>query len=309
MVLQPLFNAMCGGLAAFSLWKWGTPQQAAAYAYCATGLISMAFSTCIVWYRRPPFFPLPDIGHDLLPTISTVGGIRAHAICDHLLCVTMLTTLLFIIKQPRRIIILTRCCMIYGTIMFMRAVTLIITSLPDPYFLCATHTDIMYTWTNMPWKAVFFDLFLLLGFSPNSQRHFMTCGDMVFSGHTVLFVMCALVVHTYYKATPSINTFKLSMWTVSIIGTTLLLITKMHWTLDIVLAYYITITCWNFYHSVYRALDNGYYIKSVIWIDGVFIYPFIAWIETGCIMTKFWSRNNSRRPKSYTTFENNPASL
>lgn len=273
-----------------SLWCKSTAQNAAAYTYCITGMISMAVSTSIAWYRRPPYFYLPDIGHDVLPDLTaTLGGLRAHTICDNLLRATAVFTFLFIACHPQRVTILKRFCMIYGTIMFLRTFTLLMTALPDPYYLCATHTDVLHTWTTIPWLSVFNDVFALLG--PNAARNSVTCGDLVFSGHSVLFVLCALVIHTYYKTMQSLNPIKIWMWIVSVVGTILLLLTRMHWTLDIALAYYITITCWNFYHGVCRSLEYGQYIKSVVWIDGAVIYPFIAWLETGCTYNQYQIRN------------------
>ena len=69
----------------------------------------------------------------------------------------------------------------------------------------------------------------------------------------------------------------------------------MHWTIDIALAYYITITSWNFYHSVCRALDDGHYMKPVIYIDGALIYPFIAWLERGVNYATFQKENEKAR--------------
>ena len=295
MLLLNWFNLVALVCIGVNLWSYATPQNAAAYTYCVVGLANMALSTSIAWYRRPPYFHLPDIGHDILPNLTaTLGGIRAHTICDNLLRVTVMSTLLFITFHNRRVVIMRRFCMVYGTIMFMRSFTLLMTALPDPYYVCATHTDVLHSWTSIPWRSVFNDVFELLG--SNSARNSVTCGDLIFSGHTVLFVLCALVVHTYYKTMHSLNPLKLWMWIISVVGTTLLLITRMHWTLDIALAYYITITCWNFYHGVCRSLEYGHYIKSVVWVDGAVIYPFIAWVETGCTYNQYQSRNKTMRP-------------
>jgi hypothetical protein len=290
------------------LWIFATPQLAAAYTYSLVCMLCMAFSTSIAWYRRPMAFSLPDIGHDILPEMLTMLGVDSHVVCDQLLFGTALATLALVWQHPRRICILKRFLVVYGSLMFLRAGTLLMTSLPDPYSLCATiestrmlnvntsHLDAakltesyQRTWSNMPWLLVFENMMGLFG---NNKHNAMTCGDLIFSGHTVVFVLCALVWHNYYRnSSTSFNPVKLIVWVCSIMGTVLLLVTRMHWTIDIALAYYITTSLWNFYHGVCNALALEHYIKPVLWIDGILIYPFIAWIETGISFHQFHNKN------------------
>ena len=297
-----LINLGCLSSVSLLLWAFSSPQMAAAFAYCFTCFVGMALSTSIAWFRRPPAFALPDLGHELLPEIRTIFGVEAHRICDNLLYTTAAATVGFVLGHPQRATIGRRFFVVYGTRMMLRSVTLLMTALPDPYILCreaaTTTTGATSTtaatgavWRAFPWGHAFGKFLRMFEGSANS----LTCGDLIFSGHTVVFVLCALVWHTYY--TPShvfINPMKLFIWVLSIVGTLLLLITRMHWTIDIALAYYITTTMWNFYHSACHALVKGHYMKSVVWIDGVVVYPFIAWLETGVSASEF-HRVNSRR--------------
>lgn len=305
------------------LWIVATPQLAAAYTYCLVGMLCMAFSTSIAWFRRPAAFMLPDIGHDLLPEMLTMLGVDSHVVCDQLLFATAFATLTLIWRHPSRVLILKRFLVVYGSLMFLRAGTLLMTALPDPYSLCAhaqntsqihgSANDVSLsmslsmsmsmsksklgdshgrTWANMPWSLV---LENMLGLFGNNKHNAMTCGDLIFSGHTVVFVLCALVWHNYYRnSTTTLNAVKLIVWVCSIMGTALLLVTRMHWTIDIALAYYITTSLWNFYHGVCNALIVGHYIKPVLWVDGVLIYPFIAWIETGVSFKQFHVNNTEK---------------
>ena len=272
-------------------WKWDC-RLAVAYSYCLVCFLLMALSTCIAWYRRPAVFDLPDIGHDLLPQISTIIGWDAHVMCDNLLRFTVALTFGFIHRHAERSKILRRFFVVYGSVLALRSCTLLMTALPDPYFLCAASAKGSLRWSAISWHAVLVDVFALFG---PSEKNSMTCGDLIFSGHTVLFVLCALTWHTYYRCTRGVNPAKLLIWMVSVLGTVLLLVTRMHWTIDIALAYYITITSWNFYHSVCRALDHRHYMKPVIYIDGVLIYPFIAWLERGVDYATFQKENEEAR--------------
>lgn len=267
------------------------PQLFAAYVYFLLCFLGMAFSTSVAWFRRPPSFALPDIGHDLLPEVLTVYGLDAHMICDKLLYTTIVATLGFVCGHPERETILRRFFVVYGTLMLMRSTTVLMTALPDPYFRCLTMETgtFGHRWSTIPWGRVVSKFITLFDGSASGS---LTCGDLIFSGHTIVFVLCALVWHTYYR--PShvwINPMKLVIWALSVVGTVLLLVTRMHWTIDIGLAYYITTTLWNFYHSTCTALHQKQFIKSVVWIDGRLIYPFIAWLETGVSFADF-QRNN-----------------
>lgn len=289
-------------LLSLGLWVFATPQLAAAYTYCLVCMLSMAFSTSIAWFRRPAAFMLPDIGHDLLPEMLTMLGVDSHVVCDQLLFATSFATLALVWRHPSRVCILKRFLVVYGSLMFLRAGTLLMTALPDPYSLCAQAQNTRLgdshgrTWGNMPWSLV---LENMLGLFGNNKHNAMTCGDLIFSGHTVVFVLCALVWHNYYRnSMTTFNPVKLIVWVCSIMGTALLLVTRMHWTIDIALAYYITTSLWNFYHGVCNALAGNHYIKPVLWIDGVLIYPFIAWIETGVSFKQFHLNNTENKIRS-----------
>jgi hypothetical protein len=239
------------------------------------------------------------VGHDLFPAVSVIGAANAHVICDGLLRATGYVTAAFVMTLPQRWIIWRRIFLVYGSVVFLRALTLLMTALPDPYALCATHPRANFTWSRIPWSSVPGDVVLLLGgggASPDDSdgTSALTCGDSVFSGHTVLFVLCALVWHTYFPGLvwSPVNPVKLFMWVLSVVGTQLLIITRMHWTLDIALAYYITITTWNFYHGVCDALALDHYLKPVVHMDGAVMYPFIAWVETGSSFAEYRRRND-----------------
>ena len=295
-MLINLASIACLFLGGALLWAFASPQLAAAYSYCLTGLLAMATSTAVAWYRRPYSFILPDVGHDLLPEVSTMFGMNAHLMCDNLLRGTVVGTALLVCTRSERSLIFKRVLIVYGTLMFLRAFTLLLTSLPDPYFLCGLHPKALYAWHEIPWASIPVDVLTLFG--PNDENS-MTCGDLLFSGHTVLFVLCALVWHTYYHTTRvQLNPVKLFVWLLSIVGTLLLLVTRMHWTIDIAVAYYITITCWNFYHSVCSSLNQEHYMKPVIFVDGVIIYPFVAWLESGVSYASYQKENMKKGLKT-----------
>merc|ERR1711920_534669 len=176
---------------------------------------------------------------------------------------------------------LHRFFVIYGTLCMMRSVTVISTSLPDSSEKCrlATPTGNLpsgaFGWTDISIKTVLIRSFKLL--VPSE----ITCGDMVFSGHTMLMVMCAMTWHTYYKWVPgSINYVKVTIWIITIFGLMIIIWVRMHYTLDVILALYFTITLWGSYHRFANDVNIGHRFSAVWIVDAFIIYPVIEYFES-----------------------------
>lgn len=70
-----------------------------------------------------------------------------------------------------------------------------------------------------------------------------TCGDMVFSGHTMGLVTFGMVCTTYIKSKPGVWVFnwaKIMIWCAISMALTLIVVTRMHYTLDVLLGVYFT---------------------------------------------------------------------
>jgi hypothetical protein len=91
-----------------------------------------------------------------------------------------------------------------------------------------------------------------------------------------------MIWHTYGAARPGIftvNPVKMFLWTNIIVALFLIVATRFHYTLDVILAVYFTITIWGAYH---RAADDvliGHRFVAVWIVDGLIIYPLIGWME------------------------------
>ena len=71
----------------------------------------------------------------------------------------------------------------------------------------------------------------------------ITCGDMVFSGHSVLIVLCALTWHTYYeRSQANVNGVKVFAWAWAFAGLISIIGTRLHYSLDVLLAWYLSLT-------------------------------------------------------------------
>lgn len=56
--------------------------------------------------------------------------------------------------------------------------------------------------------------------------------------------------------------------------------TRMHYTIDVVLAVYFAVTIWSSYHRFVNDIRTGHRFSAVWIIDAFIIYPAIEWLET-----------------------------
>jgi len=121
----------------------------------------------------------------------------------------------------------------------------------------------------------------------------ITCGDMIFSGHSTFLILCACVMHEYCRDTqlPLLGKFackalRLITWTACIIGLICIVGTKLHYTLDVLLAFYLTITIWSSYHlrchfvamrALHPELSSLLHPNNNAWQN--FVDDFFDWME------------------------------
>ena len=53
----------------------------------------------------------------------------------------------------------------------------------------------------------------------------------------------------------------------------------MHYSLDVVLALYFTVTVWSSYHRIANDVIIGHRFSAVWVFDALVVYPFIEWVE------------------------------
>lgn len=100
-----------------------------------------------------------------------------------------------------------------------------------------------------------------------------TCGDVVFSGHTIMFMSASLVwVNNPLKwVDQSVNrTINLVTIAYSFVGVFSLVASAYHYTIDCVLSVLTMIFLWSFYHHLVRTnhLDDSNISRLVNFIDG-----------------------------------------
>jgi len=182
--------------------------------------------------------------------------------------------------SDRRSIVMRRLFFLLGLLYLMRSITMYVTVLPvaSTTYYCSPKTNNtdagviivralrillglpLYP-LCIPWKTIliFHIEFEGMGLSINGQHVF--CGDYIYSGHTVILTVTSLVIQEY---TPQ-KWYPLHAlsWVVTLIGVIFVMVAHGHYTIDVLIAYYITTRLWWIYHTL--ASNNS--LKVLPFID------------------------------------------
>lgn len=208
--------------------------------------------------------PLPDLGHDLLPDLSDPPYVHLpdYIIMLHGICAFTVAFL-----HRRRFVVLRRTLVIYSMLMLVRAFCILTTSLPEPCAHCRPECK---------------------NYRPSGIRDHMTnvfngvfpattsCGDYMFSGHTVFMTICSLIVSHYTP--PTMQWFQRLHWTATYIGLLSIVATRLHYTIDVAIALILTISFWQFYHAQsekhLESLIAAYQATQHQQSNGAITYPY-----------------------------------
>jgi hypothetical protein len=191
-------------------------------------LIITMFGLVIAYYRRPPSPPLlPDLLHEAVDYVPAVFAVN---IMMALMIVCAVIQLLWPLRLET-FIILRRVCFVYSTAMVLRDFTFVFTNLPDPSPLCQPKE------------------YVKLDFSPKSLITRLvgglTCGDMIYSGHSMAILMPTMIVQHYFK-----GWFVYVMWVGVILTALMIIVTRLHYSVDVILSFIIYPSLWWMYHAV-----------------------------------------------------------
>jgi len=208
----------------------------------------------------PDYDPLPDI---ILDNITYQPW--ALDVSEILLMISLIAAIIVVVFHAHRFILLRRIFFLLGLLYFYRSVTIFVTALPksDPHYPCSEKAG------NITALLVVNRVVQILsggGLSINGKHVY--CGDYMFSGHTVVFVMAYLCIKQY---TPErfYPVHWLSLLT-SVTGVVFLLLARGHYTVDIIIAYGLTYWLWITYHTIanipclkQKHKDNQ--LKGLLW--------------------------------------------
>jgi shingomyelin synthase len=221
-------------------------------------------------HDRVPFDndPLPDLFLDNVKYQH--WGLDASEI---LLMILVWTAILITIFHKHRFIVYRRIFLLGGLHYFYRAITMVVTTLPvaDKIY----QEEICRPQSNQTTAFVIGQRVLKLisgmGLSINGQHVY--CGDYIYSGHTMSLIMAYLIIKEYSPRRWVLLHY--AAMVLAIGGVVTLLIARGHYSIDVVIAYWITTRIWWIFHTLADNANlkevDGYgrnqnnYLKNLWW--------------------------------------------
>lgn len=232
------------------------------YVFLVFGFTS--FVMVIVHERVPDmrtYPPLPDIFLDSVPRIPWAFAM-AEA-CGLILCYMFLLILLL---HKHRSILFRRLCSLMGTVFLLRCCTMFVTSLsvPGQHLKCTSKSY------GDTWGKIQRALLIWSGFGM-TLTGVQTCGDYMFSGHTVVITMLNFFVTEY---TPrSWNLIHTISWVLNLFGIFFILAAHEHYSIDVFIAFYITTRLFLYYHTLANTRAYQHSRRARIW------FPMFSFFE------------------------------
>ncbi|CAF2919136.1 unnamed protein product [Rotaria sp. Silwood2] len=211
------------------------------FIYALVSGIWTSFIMVVVHNRVPnvqKYPPLPDLFLDNIPHISW-----AYAVSEYIIVVMSFIFLLILMFHKYWNIILRRFFALCGTIYFLRSITMLVTSLSVP----GHHLDCTPLKYGMSGEILSrcIQIFLFQGLSNQRVR---SCGDYMFSGHTVILTLLNHCITEY--TTSDFYVIHLLSWFCNIFGMILILAAHEHYSIDVFIAFFLTSRLFLYYHSL-----------------------------------------------------------
>ncbi len=221
------------------------PKFATALAIFVASYVIVSISSGVALWRMPkpaPGWPhtsgtnavLPDVGFELVPY-------SGHLLCatksifiglpTFILITFMLFTLLLSLCCRRRSEIIMRFMLVESALLFLRSISITLTALTNPDPRCA---NCQYGCPSSLFHAITMTL---------SRFPFWSCGDLVFSGHTVEFTLAACIWSSYCKS----RFLRFSAVCTAMLGVVSLIGCRYHYTIDIFVAFVLSYLLWSAY--------------------------------------------------------------
>ncbi|KAI6224100.1 PAP2-C domain-containing protein [Aphelenchoides besseyi] len=217
--------------------------------------------------------PLPDIIFD-----NFTYRPAAMRISECLMLSLLIVLAILIFVHEHRWILVRRIATLAALLYFGRAVTMFVTQLPkaDPNFYCSPKLDLKNRTVNgvLIRATRFFSAF---GLVMAGNENLALCGDYVYSGHTIVLVLCYLFIVEYSpKSWKFLHSLSAAA---SLVGVVCLIVSRGHYTVDVIIAYWITTRVFWQYHTMtnFAILRDPHcednHLRKVIW------YPLFEYME------------------------------
>ncbi|MBN3312227.1 SMS1 cholinephosphotransferase, partial [Atractosteus spatula] len=213
-----------------------------AFFYALSCFVLTTVMISVVHERVPPKEenpPLPDKFFDLFDRVEW-----AFSICEINGMVLVGLWLFQWILLKYKSIIGRRFFFIVGTLYLYRCITMYITTLPVPgmHFKCSP--KLFGDWEAQMRRV----MKMIAGGGLSITGSHTMCGDYLYSGHTVMLTLTYLFIKEY--SPKRFWWYHWICWTLSAVGIFCILLAHDHYTVDVVVAYFITTRLFWWYHTM-----------------------------------------------------------
>jgi len=193
--------------------------------------------------RNPNLPPLPDLSLDHLPYHKW-----ALDVSEILIMIATIVAALVVVFHKHRCILIRRICVIVGLLYGYRAITMIVTVLPSAN--SEYHCDVQLNHTISTGEVLHRVLKIMSGFGLSINGQHVYCGDFIFSGHTMILILCYLIIVEYTPVSSWCWLLHWLLWLVAISGVLMLMVSRGHYTIDVIIAYFVTTRLWFMHNAI-----------------------------------------------------------
>jgi len=237
--------------------------------FMGCGSLTSAISYALVHESIPDYDPLPDVVLNNLE-YKEWGLI----VSECLLVANLILAMMTVLSHSHRLVIFRRIFIILGLLFFYRSVTIYITALPKPNVnkQCAPKLNHTITFSELIPRV----LLIAGGGGLSLGWDQVFCGDYIFSGHTTVLLMSYFIVKEY--SPQNLHLLHILSMTMSASGIMMLLLARVHYSIDCLISYWITSRVWWTYHTIANEQNlkipgNHNYMQSIWW------WKLLIWAE------------------------------
>ncbi|XP_032511854.2 phosphatidylcholine:ceramide cholinephosphotransferase 2-like isoform X1 [Danaus plexippus] len=227
-------------------------------------------SLSLVHERLPDRNTTPPLNDIILDNVTAQDW--GLAVSEYLIMISTTVAMIVVVFHKHRFIVARRLFFIIGLLYLYRSVTMFVTVLPvsSKTYFCSPKSN-----STTPLLVIKRMFYLISGFGLSINGKHTYCGDYIYSGHTMVLVLSYLIVAEY--SPKKLWPVHWAMWGSAVLGVSFVLLAHGHYTVDVVIAYYITTRLFWTFHSLLvtpHRSGNGYnhYMIQREWWYWLFTY-------------------------------------
>lgn len=206
--------------------------------------------------------PLPDIFLD-----NVAARDWGLSVSEYLIMLSTTVAMLVVVFHSHRFIVARRLFFIIGLLYLYRSLTMFVTVLPvsSTTYFCSPKSN-----STSPLFVLRRAFYIISGFGLSINGKHTFCGDYIYSGHTMVLVLSYLIVCEY--SPKRLWPVHWALWVTAALGVFFVLFAHGHYTVDVIIAYYITTRLWWSVHACIGA-RGGTWTRREWWARP------LAWLE------------------------------